>query len=421
MIQYESEAGESRMKIAQTKLNYPAGHSIDKTIDIMLNKAITCRTKDGLVNCLAATLLLNELVTLDDDIDVLTDFTSAAIGNIQVKLVTVNSGGANGQSGAAVFLAQDASGTVVAVTKIFPELEEFVRELSSLQRLRSTEFTSFTVPKPLAAAKMNSSSSIVGVLVSEVAQGQSIADLIIAAGSSTLVSERAVAQAALEQSVIDTARALAELHTVPLGSGGSISDSYLSFHLDMIRHLVSVVAKDPEIYEGVGHLHINELEQRVNNLIQTCRVDISAAALVHGDAHPGNFFWHPSDGVTFIDTSTFHYSMDSVGDPIAAPERDISNFIQRLAYFCRQANISENETQILQRTFMNVYRFHTGSILSECKLQMFGARSVLNKLIETGKRLRYLRFKNLEEAFNDARSDLQADIILLKQALDWLD
>ena len=400
---------------------HPVGRPISKAIDSVLNKATTCRTMEGLVNHLAATSLLNEFTTLDSNIEALTDFTGTVLDGVEVKLQKLSSGGAKGQSGASIFLTQGESGASVAVIKIFPQPEELIRELSSLERLRSNEFTHFTVPDPLAAAVMNNGSNIAGILVSEVAQGQSIADLIAAVGSSKTMTERATTRATLQLAVVDTARALAELHTLPVGSGGLVSDSYISFHISLAQHLISIVAKTPRIYEEVGHLDIDELRRRLDDLIPACRVDINNSALVHRDAHPGNFFWHSSAGVTLIDTPTFHYSMDSDGAPIAAPERDISNFVQRLAHFCWQANMNENEIWVLRRAFMDAYRDHGGAALNESKLQMFGVRSVLNKLVEIGERMRQPCLKSLKKEYKDACSDLKTTIVLLKGALNWID
>jgi hypothetical protein len=149
------------------------------------------------------------------------------------------------------------------------------------------------------------------------------------------------------------------------------------------------------------------------------------SALVHGDAHPGNFFWDPTAGITFIDTPTFHYSMDVNGMPIASPERDISNFIQRLAHYGRVFKLHPEEIARLHDTFVNSYRDAGGAPLDHDTMRMFGARSVLNKLLQIGDEIRaMLDATDASEEVDQgalARLDkeMRSEIGLLKRALGW--
>jgi hypothetical protein len=398
---------------------YERGGSINHKIDGLLGKAANCRKDGGSVDVDKAKSLYEELETLENsDTTVLIEFTSAALGK-PMKLDRVPSGGANGQSGASVFLAKNASdGVVIAVTKIFPNAEELVRELSSLERLRSKQFTEhFTVPDPLAAAQVKNDSSFGGILVSKVAQGQSIVDLIASVSNSKTDQERRKALNALKKAVIGTAKALARLHTLPPGSGREVSESYLRFHIDLTRKLASKVAKHPSVYETIGKLCIEEFLEQLNESITACGAEFGKSALVHGDAHPGNIFWDPLAGITFIETPTLHYSMDAAGAPIAAPERDISNFEQRLAHYCQHFNVSNEETETLQDTFSKEYCRSGGANLSQGKLRMFGARSVLNMLVPIGELIYQTRLKSTEVDLDGEVSNLKAEIALLKRAV----
>jgi len=404
--------------------SYPIAAPSGRMVDAVLQQATTCRTPEGLVDRAAAADLLDGLPTIDPTThgvaEALTLFTAEALGRESVELQAVSSGGAKGQSGAPVFLARDDSGAVVAVAKIFPRPEELVSELSSLERLCSPQFTRFAVPAPHAAALLPDEAGPAGVLVFAVAPGRSIDDLIEAVHASDS-SSRESALEVLNRAVVDVAIALAELHTVPAGSGGRVSTSYLDFHVDLARRLAETVIADPEVYQTMGLLDLRKFRGLLDESIANARSDSSAAALVHGDAHPGNFFWDPSKGVTFIDTPTCHYSMDAKGAPIAAPERDISNFDQRLAHYCRQFDLTESETTGLRHAFLDAYNSAGGAELSESKLKMFGARSVLNKLVQIGERVKNTQHTSLEDNSLGFDVDLRAEIDLLKRALGWED
>ena len=380
-----------------------------KRIEFFLEEVTTCRTADGRVNPLAMKSLLHKLVEIDNTNDAWSKFTADALGVLSVRLEEVENGRATGWSGASVYLVQGASGVVVAVMKIFPKLEELVRELSSLARLRSCEFTQFTIPYPLGVAKINNSNDA-GILVSTVARGKSIADLIADVGKSSTESDRRNALTQLKDASKAVARALAQLHTQPTGSGGCLSNSCLSVQIDQARKLAKEFAAESWTYQESTQLDTNKVQYQLENLVQKCLNDCSSSALVHGDAHPGNIFWDSDAGVTLIDTPTLHFSMDSEGKPIGAPERDIAIFYQRIGHFGRRANVSENETQMVQEIFLSAYDYYGGATRSAKKLRMFGARYVLGDLLLTGKE--YMRS-------SVSLSNLQAEIVALKQILEF--
>jgi hypothetical protein len=344
-----------------------------------------------------------------------------------VSLIPVGGGGAKGLSGAPVYLVRADSGEVVAVAKIFPKTEEFVRELSSLQRLRSPEFQHFTAPDPRAAGVVSTPDGPAGLLLSDVAAGRSIDDLIADVGQAT-GAEREHRMAVLSQAVTDTAAALAELHTRPEGSGRPVAASYLDFHTGLARRLADVIGADRRLYEDIGGLPVDELSRRIDEAIAASQQDPGRAALVHGDAHPGNFFWHPSEGVTFIDTPTFHYSVDDHGRPIAAPERDVSNFEQRLAHYGRVLDLQPAEVARLRQTFLDAYHEAGGPQLNDGTLRMFGGRSVLNKLLQMGDAVRAVMVdpegmradpEVAEGTGRDPVDELREEIELLRRALGW--
>jgi len=401
--------------------------TLDPTdVDTAMAIASESRTPEGFVDPEAVTRLAEVLPVIEPDGPgnaALTDFVSSALGQ-DVALTTVGGGGAKGLSGAPVHLVRDDSGAVVAIAKIFPKFEEYVRELSSLQRLAMPEFARFHVPEPLAVAVIQTPDGPAGVMVASVAPGRAIDDVIAAVGTvdGPLRAER---MAELTRAVSDTAAALAELHTGPSGSGGRVHSSYLDFHIGLAQRLTDEVLAARDIYEELGGLLPNELRTRIDLAITATEQAQLGSALVHGDAHPGNFFWDPQAGVTFIDTPTFHYSMDANGSPIASPERDVSNFQQRLAHYSRTFGLDPVEVAHLQDAFLQSYRDSGGATLNPDAMRMFGARSVLNKLIQLGDEVRVLRDESLEGGSTDPAmlrsriEDMVAEVDLLMRSLGW--
>lgn len=102
--------------------------------------------------------------------------------------------------------------------------------------------------------------------------------------------------------------------------------------------------------------------------------------------------------MTFIYTPTAHYSMNEHGAPLGAPERDVSNFEQRLAHYGHEHGLSPGDVSQLQEHFRSSYRDAGGSPLSEASMRVFGARSVLNKLLQIADQLAEVDKLNAEES-----------------------
>ncbi|WP_165440834.1 phosphotransferase [Candidatus Protofrankia datiscae] len=396
--------------------------------DAVLEQATESRTPTGLVDNDAVSRLADQLPRLEaeggDVVPALTEMAGEALGFGDASLQRVGGEGAKGHSGAPVFLIRDPSGAVVAVVKVFPRMEEFVRELSSIERLRSDEFTRLRVPEVRGVAVILHGDAPAGVLLSSVASGRAIDD-IMAAVHEASPENRLRAMEELKTAVSDTAAALAELHTRPVSSGRPVAQDYLDFHTGLARRLTSQVSARADLVEQHG-LDVHELSRRLDEAIDAARRYPGKSALVHGDAHPGNFFWDRARGVTFIDTPTFHYSMNHHGEPIASPERDVSNFEQRLAYYSRQFSFSPAETKMLLEHFRVSYREAGGSTLHDGTMRMFGARSVLNKLLQIVESLTSFNHPDsiatehgTIEMKRKFERELEAEIDLLKKSLGW--
>lgn len=346
----------------------------------------------------------------------LTGFASTTFGR-DVHLRGIGGAG-QGQSGSPVYLVKDKDGKLIGAVKVFPNNQEFVRDLSSLERLHSPEiqgFRTFKVVKPLSVAMTRGPKGPAGVITYSAAPGRSLHTMLgeIRGKSGR---DRVKALQEMSKAVAQTGRALAELHTKPKGSGGKVSKSYLKVHWQRARDLTADVARDRDLYRRAG-LDVDELSRRVENAISASSRNPGRKALLHGDAHPGNFFWDPHEGVTLIDTTTMHYSMTAKGRPRGAPERDISNFEQRLAHFGQEFDLKSEEIIPLQQAFRKAYQRGGGASLSEGTLAQFGARSVLAKLLHAGEAVRKAEQQGGDVAAELAQ--LRNTVQLLKNSLGW--
>lgn len=70
--------------------------------------------------------------------------------------------------------------------------------------------------------------------------------------------------------------------------------------------------------------------KKIDKVVNDAIAHPGQASLVHGDAHPGNFFWdQASEQLTAIDTPTMHYSMGELMKAIATDdERVLYNNLQ---------------------------------------------------------------------------------------------
>ncbi|WP_170213328.1 toxin glutamine deamidase domain-containing protein [Catellatospora citrea] len=379
----------------------------------MLDRARAVRADGGAVIPHAVADLIGGAQVLANGVDgqpAVADFAAAVLGR-PVRLAEITgSTGAKGLSGAPVMLVQDEDGRNVGVVKAFPDTEEFARELSALQRLHGREFTWFGIPTALGIAATPQRH---GVVVSALAPGKAIDDLITEVGRSTGAAW-APAFRQLEWSVVGVAAALADLHTAAAGSGGPTSREFLDRHVAVVRRWTGQVLDTMRTLPDRGW-RLDELARRVEQTIAEAHDVRGWAALAHGDAHPGNFFWHPERGLTVIDLPMLHHAMDSSGNPIGAPERDLAYFEIKLADFGMTLGLKPEELAHLRLAFRNGYRDAGGPDPDPRLMALFGVRGAIHVL----KELPY-RVRRGSDDHSDALSDLiESRLHLLKEALQW--
>lgn len=380
---------------------------------IMLGRARTVRADGGAVIPQAVADLIDGAQLLPTGADgqpAVVDFATAALGR-PVRLAEITgSTGAKGLSGAPVMLAQDEDGHTIGVVKAFPDAEEFARELSALHRLRTREFTWFGTPAALGIAATPQRH---GVVVSALAPGKAIDDLITEVGTST-GAEWAPAFGRLERSVVGVGAALADLHTAAAGSGGPVAREFLDRHTAVVRKWTGQVVATIRTLPDRGW-QLDELTRRIEQTVIEARDVRGWAALAHGDAHPGNFFWHAERGLTIIDLPMLHYAMDRAGNPIGAPERDLAYFEIKLVDFGMTLGLRPDELAHLRLAFRNGYRDVGGPDPDPDLMALFGVRGAIHVLKEVP-----YRMANDEDFTADALADLmESRLDLLREALRW--
>ncbi|MEJ3743598.1 toxin glutamine deamidase domain-containing protein [Actinomycetes bacterium KLBMP 9797] len=281
-------------------------------------------------------------------------------------------GGAKGASGAPVFWVRDAAGARVGVIKVFPNVDEFARELSAVMRLHAEEFSRLDVPQVQGVGVARADDATAGVVISSVAAGRPLDDLM-AAVRDAAPAQRAAAVADLTQALHDTGAALAEMHNRPASAGGPVADWFADQH-GTARTVAS-------LREWAGHEGFQRqygfdgaaLIRRFDELGAATRALPGFGALVHGDPHPGNFTHDQHTGrVTVIDLESMHDSMDADGRPVGAAALDVGVFERVMSAFAHNFDVAPLLPS-LRRAFLDGYASFGGRALPEAALRYYRA------------------------------------------------
>jgi Ser/Thr protein kinase RdoA (MazF antagonist) len=400
-----------------TRVAGPGTPSGQRPPDLPAHVAAT-RTPNGLVDPGALSRFVDAAPRLDIGdggmAGALRDLAAGALGRQDVGVQPLGAGPGKGESGAPVYFVRDGQGDLAAVLKIFPKVEEMVRELSALDRLGSAEFTRFRTPAVLGVAVVDLPGGTAGAAVFSVAPGRSVYDMITELSQAT-PAERPAAFARLRQAVGESGAALAELHSRPAGSGGPVDQGFLDFNHGLARRELAAVLDHRDVLVDHG-VDVDELGRRVDEALGAALATPGGAGLMHGDAHPGNIFWDPSARVTFIDISHGHFGMDSAGAPIGSPARDVANMVERLAHFAGEAGYEWHETRDLQSAFHDAYQRSGGPAIPEAALTGFAVRFALRDVLDT---LTKLPSVETEREAERLYGELDKEIGLLRRVLRW--
>jgi aminoglycoside phosphotransferase (APT) family kinase protein len=340
-------------------------------------KAAGTRTPTGDVDPKGLRRLMDSLPVVPRVEPALRRFAKNAVGAAgDVRLVPVG----GGFSGAPVLRIYDAGGQLRGVLKIFPSEEQFAMELSALARLGRIRILRGRVVYALGVARAERRPGAAGMVVSSAAPGQDVERMMRDTGTTPRGPERVRMLGELSAAVAAIGRTLARLHTAPPGSGGPVASAFLRRHIDDMVERRDKLADFRAELAGAG-IDVGELQARIDTLVARFRANPGGSALVHGDSHPGNYFFDPGTGVTIIDTTTLHFSIDARGRPMGAPSRDVANFAQQVAHYSVNLKLTRAEVAALQAVFRSAYADAGGRGTTRDADAFFRARASLGWLM----------------------------------------
>ncbi|KAF9966165.1 hypothetical protein BGZ70_003125 [Mortierella alpina] len=287
----------------------------------------------------------------------------------------------------------DVDDQLMAVAKIFPEglKNNVADELSSLEYLLQHNPGKINIAPPLAVASTRLFNDKkgeyvpAGVVMYEAAQGTSLAEHIRNVGKARTTLERQATFAILKASIEETAGLLANLHGY--GTKMRSSEVYLEPFFEKVTLRSQKVVRHQPIYAAVG-VNVSNLEMRVKELVDQSRREAHYsrnASPVHGDAHPGNFFYDPeSQQVTVIDVITLSASLDENGEPCGAPERDLAQFLHMLRRDGARAGMRDDEVLECSHDFINSYT-KKSTRFSRATVAILGVCSAVSSLLRMTK------------------------------------
>ncbi|GAB3164151.1 hypothetical protein GCM10027258_85390 [Amycolatopsis stemonae] len=339
-------------------------------------RAAATRTPSGDVGPDALDRLMSSLPVVSTTDTELRSFARTSVNSAgDVQLVKVG----GGYSGAPVRRILDTRGKLLGVLKLFPSREQFAMELSALARLGRVRIVGGRAVAALGVARA-SLPATTGIVVTSAARGHDVEGMMEETGATPSGPERRRLFAELSAAVAGIGRTLAQLHTTPKGSGAPVASAFLKRHLDdMVARRDRLPGLRDEL--AVAGIDVGALQSRIDALVAGFRAHPGGSALVHGDAHPGNYFYDAAAGVTIIDVTTLHLSIDARGNPIGAPSRDVGVFAQQLAHYSVTLKLTRAEVATLQAVFRSAYAAGGGTGTTPQADAFFRARASLGWLM----------------------------------------
>ncbi|KAB8201647.1 hypothetical protein BDV34DRAFT_237475 [Aspergillus parasiticus] len=359
-------------------------------VDVSLRCATTIRNHNGVPEREQAAAVVKSLPEIAPSLNALNEFVSKALGH-QVILRPLDGPHVKGFSGAPVFFAHStfthshqtgqtdaailSQGEELAVIKLFPAgLDNGIaEELSSLEWLLHRTKGDINTPTPIAVGRTTWDEKETGVVTYRVAQGVSLYQLMARLG---LLDgpERDDSITVLKLGVVEAAKTLAKLHSY--ATQGRSSEGYLEWYYDAAPGRVNRLHSHAGILLEHTGIDVDKLDEKVHTLIAQSRQEMHRhpqAAVVHGDAHPGNFFFDPRSGrTTVIDVTTLHCSLDENDNPAGTPERDVGHFLHMLRRTGEQLNMREKEIDECSRAFLTAYKSTAAGKLGIHTLRLLG-------------------------------------------------
>jgi Phosphotransferase enzyme family len=347
-------------------------------------RAARTQTPTGDVDADALARLMDALPVVPRRRPEMVAFAGAAVNaSGAVNLVPAK----GGYSGADVLLIMDAAGRLRGALKLFRSHEQFAMELSAMHRLGKLRIVGGRAVSPLDVARTSRRRDASGMVVSTAAEGVDVEKMMHETGGAPKGPERRRMMRELRAAVAGIGRTLAGLHTAPPGSGGAVSSAFLRRHIGEMLDRRSKLAMYRPHLASVG-IDVLELQSRIDTLVDGLRANPGGSSLVHGDSHPGNYFFNARTGVTIIDVTTLHFSIDARGRPMGAPSRDVANFAQQIAHYSVALKLTSSEVTALQNEFRRAYKAGGGTGTTREADAFFRARTSLGWLMRVMEKLR---------------------------------
>ncbi|KAJ5800401.1 uncharacterized protein N7518_002469 [Penicillium psychrosexuale] len=343
--------------------------SLGMSVVSSMRRAARTRNRSGKPTLKQADEVMQNLPEIAPTVSALEEHVSATVG-CPVNLRSLDPTHPGGFSGAIIFFAFANDGLTngettlssndraVAVVKLFVHgLDNGItEELSSLEWLLLHTKGDIKTAAPLAVGQMTWDTKPAGVVTYQVAPGVSLYQLMMQMGPLPPGPARRDMLSAFIAGVQAVARTLARLHTHSVE--GRPGTEYLQWYFNAATKRVQQALLYKDLIRSAG-LEADQLPEKMNQLIADCKRDIAShprTTVVHGDAHPGNFFYDRATGhVTMIDTTTLHCSLDENGEPLGVPERDLGHFVHMLRRTGEQYGLTRQEMQESTTDFVEAY------------------------------------------------------------------
>lgn len=253
----------------------------------------------------------------------LTDLVNAGLGDHQpLALTAVQGEGSKGDSGSPVMLVKRLDGCTVAVAKLFTKgIDEFVAELSALDRLAEVRPGLAVRPMLVACAEMPDG-RLAGCLVMSRAPGDPFDDLML-----DVREARAGASARLERAVRRLGAALADLHEA--ARADRCPEFSLRCDTSALQRQLETCKAHADVLRDQFAFDLPRIIACMDRLTEAYLQNPGPIGLIHGQASPGNFFWHEAEGVTLIDASMLHWFMGATARGFGLCARDIGRFSEK--------------------------------------------------------------------------------------------
>ncbi|HEV2087922.1 MAG TPA: hypothetical protein VGR21_06400, partial [Cryptosporangiaceae bacterium] len=256
------------------------------------------------------------------DLGVVAEFAAAGLGAEHVTLELL---GEDGQT--AVYRVRTGA-TTIGVVKLVADVTRLIHEVSGLDQLAAA---GVQVPRPKDVAVLpgrrqpwGPPARPAGIMVASLAPGRSLGERA-AEFASLRGQARAEAMQEWRQVMTDVGAALAQLHVRPAGAGANLSRRALAAAQQWgeeavqkrVAAEVRTVTDHRQALEAAG-LDVDRLLRVMTEMRETPAPGLARRgipALLHGDLHSENIFWHPDHGVTLIDAELVDEWIDADGKP----------------------------------------------------------------------------------------------------------